>query len=90
MPKKIPIRQCVACREHREKPQLARVVRTPDGQVLYDARGKVSGRGAYLCRSQACLDKAVKSRAIARALEIEITSALYDQLAQQMKEAEGQ
>ena len=41
MQKKIPIRQCVACREHREKPQLARVVRKPDGQVVYDGRGKV-------------------------------------------------
>lgn len=89
MPKKIPIRQCVACRERREKPQLARVVRTPEGQVLYDGRGKVSGRGAYLCRSRACLEKAVKSRALARALEIEITDQLYDQLRAQMEEAEA-
>ena len=44
MPKKIPIRQCVACREHREKPLLARVVRTPEGAVVYDSRGKVPGR----------------------------------------------
>ena len=53
MPKKIPIRQCVACREHREKPLLARVVRTPEGAVVYDSRGKVPGRGAYLCPSEA-------------------------------------
>ena len=62
MPKKIPIRQCVACREHREKPLLARIVRTPDGTVQYDGRGKVSGRGAYICRSRTCLEKAVKAR----------------------------
>ena len=72
MQKKIPIRQCVACREHREKPLLARVVRTPDGRVVYDGRGKVPGRGANLCRSTACLERAVRSRALSRALEIDI------------------
>ena len=90
MPKKIPIRQCVACREHREKPLLARIVRTPDGTVQYDGRGKVSGRGAYICRSRACLEKAVKSKALSRALETEITQEIYDLLHNQMKEAEQQ
>ena len=60
MPKKIPVRQCVACRQQKEKPQLARVTRTPDGKILYDPKGKVSGRGAYLCKSVSCLDKAIK------------------------------
>ena len=86
MPKKIPIRQCVACREHREKPLLARVVRTPEGAVVYDSRGKVPGRGAYLCPNEACLEKAVKSRALARALETEITPEIYETLRRQMEE----
>ena len=86
MSKKIPIRQCVACREHREQPLLARVVRTPGGEVVYDPRGKVPGRGAYLCRSAACLEKAVKSRALARALETEITPEIYETLRRQMEE----
>lgn len=86
MPKKIPIRQCVACREHREKPLLARVVRTPEGAVVYDSRGKVPGRGAYLCPSEACLEKAVKSRALSRALETEITPEIYETLWQQCRE----
>ena len=90
MPKKIPIRQCVACREHREKTLLARIVRTPEGTVQYDGRGKVSGRGAYICRSRACLEKAVKSKALSRALETEITQEIYDLLDAQMKEAEAQ
>ncbi len=88
MPKKIPIRQCVACRERREKPLLARIVRTPEGAVQYDGRGKVSGRGAYICRSRECLAKAVKSRALSRALETDITQEIYDVLDAQMKEAE--
>lgn len=89
MQKKIPIRQCVACREHREKPLLARVVRTPDGRVVYDGRGKVPGRGAYLCRSTACLERAVRSRALSRALEIDIPEEMFDVLRQQMEQEEA-
>jgi predicted RNA-binding protein YlxR (DUF448 family) len=86
MPKKIPIRQCVACREHREKSQLARIVRTPDGRVVYDGRGKIPGRGAYICRSVACLEKAVRSRALSRALEAEVGEELLAGLRRQMEE----
>jgi len=83
--KKIPIRQCAACRQHKEKTQLARIVRTPDGQVVYDAKGKVSGRGAYICKDTACLEKVIKTRALSRALETEITQEIYDTLRQQME-----
>ena len=69
MPKKIPVRQCAACRQQKEKNQLARVVRTPQGEILYDPKGKLSGRGVYLCPSLSCLEKAIKSRALSRALE---------------------
>lgn len=86
MPKKIPIRQCVACHERREKPLLARVVRMPDGRVVYDGRGKVPGRGAYICRNIACLEKAVKTRALSRALEAEIGEELLTELRRQMEE----
>ena len=54
--------------------------------MVYDPRGKVPGRGAYLCRSTACLEKAVKSRALARALETEITPEIYETLRRQMEE----
>ena len=84
--KKIPQRQCVACREHRDKPELARIVRTPEGAVVYDGRGKVPGRGAYLCRSLACLEKAVKSRALSRALDCEIPEETYGALRTAMEE----
>lgn len=88
MQKKIPIRQCVACREHREKPLLARVVRKPDGQVVYDGRGKVPGRGAYLCRNVACLERAVRSKALSRALETDIPEEMFDTLRAQMEQEE--
>ena len=88
MPKKIPIRQCVACRQHKEKPQLARIVRTSDGKVVYDGRGKVPGRGAYICKSTACLEKAIKSRALSRALDTPVEEELFETLRGQMKEAD--
>ena len=89
MQKKKPVRQCVACREKREKPDLVRVVRQPDGTVALDARGKMSGRGAYLCKSTACLDKAVKSRALQRALECDIPEQTLCSLREQLKEEAG-
>ena len=85
MPKKIPMRQCVACREKKEKYALARVVRTPEGEVMYDSRGKVSGRGAYVCRDLKCLEKAVRSRALARALECDIPDEAFDTLRRQFE-----
>ena len=55
MPKSIPQRQCVGCREKKPKPELIRVVRAPDGAISLDARGKAAGRGAYLCPKAVCL-----------------------------------
>ena len=69
MMKKVPMRMCVACREMKPKKELIRVVRTPEGEVVADLTGRKNGRGAYLCRSEACLNKAVKTRALERALE---------------------
>ncbi len=68
--KRIPLRQCIACREQRPKPDLLRVVRTPDGQVLLDERGKAAGRGAYLCAQEECWAKALKKGGLERALDL--------------------
>jgi predicted RNA-binding protein YlxR (DUF448 family) len=67
--RKTPMRMCVACREMRPKKELIRVVRTPQGDILADETGKAAGRGAYLCRRAACLERALKIRAFERALE---------------------
>ena len=67
--KKIPQRQCMGCRERREKRELIRVVRAPDGGVSLDFRGKAPGRGAYICPDMACLKKAIRSKALERSLE---------------------
>ena len=82
MMKKVPMRMCVACREMKPKKELSRVVRTPEGDVVADETGRKNGRGAYLCRSEACLNKALKIRALDRALEQPLTEAAVDALRQ--------
>jgi len=75
-----PMRMCAGCRERAPKRELIRVVRTPDGGLLLDARDKAPGRGAYICRKAECLQKARKSRALERMLNITIPPEAYDQL----------
>ena len=88
-PRKIPQRQGVGCREMKDKKELLRVVRTPEGEILLDGRGKVSGRGAYVCSDVACLKKARKSKALERALETAIPETVYDALEAQMEGGEA-
>lgn len=81
MPKRIPMRQCLGCREMKPKPELLRVVRSPEGEVSLDTRGKKPGRGAYVCPNADCLRRAVKSRALSRALETQIPDEVMERLA---------
>ena len=85
--KKIPMRQCVGCREMKPKKELIRVVKSPEGAISLDFRGKVPGRGAYLCPDAACLKRAVKSKALERAFEMPIPQEIYDDLLKNMEEA---
>ena len=89
MAKRIPLRQCLGCREMKPKAELVRVVRSPEGTVRLDLRGKAPGRGAYVCRSADCLKRALRSRAIGRSLDVEIPPEIYDALTAQMEEADG-
>lgn len=75
-----PMRMCAGCRERALKKTLIRVVRTPGGDLLLDAKDKAPGRGAYICRKTECLKKARKSRALERALNIPIPPEAYDAL----------
>ena len=79
-PRKIPMRQCLGCNEHKPKAELIRVVRSPEGEVLLDLTGKKSGRGAYICRDVKCLKKARKSGRIAHNLACEISPEVYDSM----------
>ena len=89
MPKKIPMRQCLGCREMMPKNALLRVVRSPEGEVTLDFRGKAPGRGAYVCRNMDCLKKAIRSRALERAFGVHIPEEVYGQLTAQMEAENG-
>ena len=85
MQKKIPMRQCLGCREAKPKKELIRVVRSPEGQISLDFKGKASGRGAYICHDPQCLKKAIKSKALERAFSTQIPPETYDKLNEQME-----
>ena len=86
--KKVPIRMCSGCSEHKPKRELVRVVRTPEGEILLDLTGKKSGRGAYLCPNSECLKKARKARRLERALDCAIPAEVYDRLEEEMKNSD--
>lgn len=78
--KKKMLRQCVSCREMKQKKELIRIVRSPEGEVKIDAAGRMNGRGAYLCRSEACLEKARRTHAPDRSLKVKVPDAVYEML----------
>ncbi|PKM74233.1 MAG: DUF448 domain-containing protein [Firmicutes bacterium HGW-Firmicutes-16] len=79
------MRQCTGCREMKPKRELIRVVRSPENEIALDFKGKAQGRGAYVCKSQECLKKAIKSKALERSLEVSIPDEIYSQLKEQME-----
>ena len=89
MQKKIPQRQCMGCRERKEKRQMIRIVRTPEGNVNLDFSGKMNGRGAYICPNPECLKKALRSKALDRSLEVTIPEDVYARLEKEMEGAKN-
>ena len=68
--KKQPMRTCVMCRQKREKRELVRIVRTPEGEIKFDPTGKANGRGCYICTSEKCLSNVKNVSRISRSLEV--------------------
>ena len=85
MQKKIPMRQCLGCREMKPKRELVRVVRSPEGVVSLDFKGKAPGRGAYICPNADCLKKAVRAKALERAFSAQIPPEVYEKLNEEME-----
>ncbi|MCG0277260.1 MAG: YlxR family protein [Thermanaeromonas sp.] len=79
-PRKIPLRMCVGCKARKDKRELIRIVRTPEHEVLIDPTGKKAGRGAYICPKLECLKKAAKSRALEKALGVQISPEILAEL----------
>ncbi len=83
--KKIPMRKCVGCQEMKSKREMIRVLKTENEGILLDATGKKNGRGAYICRSSECLEKAVKNHGIERSLKTGIAPEIYDSLKKEIE-----
>ena len=84
MPKKMPQRTCMACQEKKDKRDLVRIVRSPEGEISVDLTGKKPGRGAYICPNLECLNKVIKSKRLERSLETTISQEIYESLKEQL------
>ena len=78
--KKIKMRRCVACREIKNKFELIRTVKTPEGKFIIDATGKANGRGAYLCKSEKCAAENKKHRRLDGSFKMKVPAEIYDEL----------
>ena len=87
--RKIPMRQCLGCNEHKPKKELIRVLRTPEGEIVLDLLGKKSGRGAYICPQKSCFSKARKSKRIENILGVGIPAEIYDEMEKAISEPES-
>ena len=86
--KKVPMRKCVGCGEMKNKKEMIRVLKTPEEEFVLDASGKKNGRGAYLCPSGECLERAIKSKGLERSFKQAIPSEVYDELKEEMQTIE--
>lgn len=89
MNKKTPMRRCVGCGEMRPKKELLRVIRNADGEIFLDTTGKKNGRGAYICGNSECLQRAERTKGLARSLKTEIPSEIYEDLKREMIQFEN-
>lgn len=82
--KKVPLRKCVGCSESKPKKELIRIVKNKEQEVFIDETGKANGRGAYVCKDIRCLDKAIKTKAIYKALGKDLTKDTIESLRQSL------
>ena len=86
--KKVPMRKCVGCQEMKSKKEMMRVLKTSEDTFELDATGKKNGRGAYLCFSKECFEKAVKNKGLERSFKQAIPQEVYESLEKEMTELE--
>ena len=82
-PKKTPLRTCVVCKQQKDKRELLRVVRTPEGTIVFDDTGKQNGRGAYLCNDPECVNKCLKKRLLNKVFHTEVSEETYEKLSEE-------
>ncbi len=86
--KKLPLRMCAGCGEHKPKKELVRVVKSPEGEISLDLTGRKPGRGAYICPARDCLQKARKAHRLERAFSCQIPDAVYDAMEKELTDSE--
>ena len=90
MAKKIPLRQCVGCGEMKGKKDMMRVLKTAEGDICLDITGKKNGRGAYVCKSKDCLQKAGKNKGLERSFKMSIPKEVYETLEKEFENLEAE
>lgn len=84
--KKIPLRQCIGCGEMKSKKEMIRILKTSEEEFIVDATGRKNGRGAYVCPSMECFQKAVKNKGLERSFKMAIPKAVYETLEKEMEQ----
>lgn len=87
--KKIPMRKCIGCQEMKNKKEMMRVLHTPEDTIVLDTTGRKNGRGAYLCFSKECFEKAVKNKGLERSLKTNIPADVYESLKKEIEQIEA-
>ena len=88
--RKIPMRKCIGCQEMKHKKEMMRILKTTENEIILDTTGKKNGRGAYICFSKECFEKAVKSRALERSLKMNIPQEIYESLKKEIDVIESE
>ena len=83
--KKIPLRKCTGCQEMRSKKEMMRILRTSEGDIVLDTTGRKNGRGAYVCCSMECFEKAEKNKGLERSLKCKVPDETYESLKKEIE-----
>ncbi len=83
--RKVVLRQCVGCGDMKSKRDMVRVIKTSEGEIFMDDTGKKNGRGAYICKSQECFEKAKKNKGLERSLKTVISNEIYEDLGREFE-----
>ena len=86
--RKIPMRKCVGCQEMKSKKEMLRILKTAENEFVLDATGRKNGRGAYLCFSKECLEKARKNKGLERSFNQTIPKEVYENLEKELENLE--
>lgn len=86
--KRIPLRKCTGCQEMKSKKEMMRILRTSEGEIILDTTGRKNGRGAYVCCSMDCFEKAVRNKGLERSLKVKVPEETYESLKKEIESIE--